>query len=120
MGAGDYLQRRVHTLDVTIASGAALSEAFDFRLYTMAVIRMPSAWTTANVGFKVCNTEAGTFLPLYDKNNTLVQIATATASEAHSAPAELAGSVWVKLWSQASGVNTNQGAARTVGVDLKA
>ncbi len=113
---------RNHTYNSqTIASGAALSDAFDLRDYTMGLIHMPSAWTSASIGFHVCSTLAGTFLPLYDKNGSLVQIASPAASSAYALPAEVAGAHFVKLWSQnGSGTNTNQGAARTIVVDLKA
>jgi len=107
-------------VSLTIASGAALSDAFDFSSYSMAVVHMPSAWTAASIGFYVCQTPAGTFLPLYDKNGSLVQISSPAASQAHACPAELAGCRWVKLWSQdGAGSGTNQAAARTLNLDLK-
>jgi hypothetical protein len=105
----------------TIASGGNLSDAFDFRAYTMGLIHMPAAWTAASIGFKVCNTAGGTYLPLYDKNGSLVQITSPAASKAYALPAELAGAHFVKLWSQdGTGSNSNQAAARTLVVDLKA
>lgn len=103
-----------------IASGAALSQAIDFRAFVMAVVHMPAVWTAASIGFYVSPTEDGTFQPLYDKNGSLVQISGPTASKSYVSPAELAGCLWIKLWSQdGSASSTNQAAARSLNVDLK-
>jgi len=108
------------SVSLTIASGAALSDAFDFSLYAIAIVHMPATWTAASIGFQICQTPGGTFLPLYDKDLNLVQIAGPSASGAYACPAELAGARWVKVWSQnGSGTGTNQAAARTVNLDLK-
>jgi len=105
----------------TIANGANLSDEIDVSQYAMLVVHMPAAWTAASIGFKVASASGGTFLPLYDDNGTLVQIDSPTASKAYSAPAEVAGARYVKLWSQdGSGSNANQGGARVITVDLKA
>lgn len=105
----------------TILNTANLSEEIDFREYTMMVIHMPAAWTAAFIGFHVSTTTGGTFLPLFDEHGNYVQTATAVISTAISAPAELAGCRFVKLWSQdGAGANVAQGAERTLLLDLKA
>ena len=105
----------------TIASGAAVSGAIDVSRYSGMNIQMPSTWTAASIGFQVCDTEGGTFLPLYDATGTLVQIASPAASKAYSAPAELFAAIYVKLWSQdGAGSDTNQAAARTLTLTFKA
>lgn len=114
------LLRTYATETLTIANGAAVSGAFNMERYSMGLLHMPAAWTAASIGFQVSSTLAGTYVPLYDKNNTLVQISGSTTSRGYALPAEVAACRYVKLWSQdgaASG--TNQGAARTLLLDLK-
>jgi hypothetical protein len=114
-------RRDKHTKSLTIANGANLSDAFEFLPYSMLVVHMPAAWTAASIGFKVSSDESGTYLPLYDDDGNLVQIDSPSASQAYVAPAELAPTFWIKLWSQnGSGTNANQGAERTIIIDLKA
>jgi hypothetical protein len=114
------IQRDHTTVDVTIANGASLSQAIDFRQFSLMTVRMPATWTAASIGFKVSDTAGGTFSPLYDDGGSLVQISSPTANNAYVAPAEVAAGHWVKLWSQnGSGSDTNQAAARTLAVDLK-
>ena len=114
------IQRDVHHTTLTIANGANLSDALDFRLFSMLTVLMPAAWTAASIAFKVCSTNGGTYLPLYDDNGNLVQIDSPAVDKAYAAPPAVAGAIWVKLWSQnGSGTNTNQGAARSLIVDVK-
>lgn len=110
------------TMTITVSADDDLTqEAIDMRHKSMLVVHMPSAWTSASIGFKVSSSETGTFLPLYDDNGNLVQIDSPSASQAYVAPAALAAALWVKLWSQnGSGTNTAQAADRTFTVDLKA
>lgn len=109
------------TATLTIANGAALSDELDFRYYSMLTVHMPAGWTAASIGFHVAHTSGGTFQPLYDELGNLVQISSPSASRSYSVPPELAGAQYVKLWSQnGSGTNTNQGAARSLVVSLKA
>ena len=118
------LRRDTHSESMTIDISADddLSDAaIEMRPYSMMVVHMPAAWTSASIGFKVSSSESGTFLPLYDDDGNLVQIDSPAASKAYVAPAALAPALWVKLWSQnGSGTNTAQAADRTFTVDLKA
>jgi len=114
------ITRERNTVTVTIVNGKALSNAFDFSYLTMGVLHMPSAWTAASIGFKVSSESGGTFQPLYDQDGGLVQISSPAAGKAYALPAELAGAMYVKLWSQnGSGTDTNQGAERSIVLDLK-
>ncbi len=107
-------------VNLTIASGAAISEQFDFRSFTMGVIEMTAAaWTTANIGFQVSSNLSGTYRELYDHNGQLVQIASPVAGRAYELPPEVAGARYIKLWSQTVGTGTNQGAARTLTIEVK-
>lgn len=117
-----FFERKSVTETVNIANGANLTtEIIDMRDYSLLLVHMPAAWTSASIGFKVSSESAGTFLPLYDDNGTLVQIDSPAVDCAYSAPPEVAVCRFVKLWSQdGSASNTNQGAARALIVDKKA
>lgn len=112
--------RRVRTQTVTIASGANLSDAIDFRSFAGGIVHMPAAWTAASIGFKVSSTMAGTYLPLFDDDDALVQIDSAAVDQAYQINDAVFASSYVKLWSQdGSEGDTNQAAARSLIVDLK-
>ena len=118
----DNMLRSARAGSVTIANGAALSGAFALAHHTMGVLYKPATWTAADIGFYVCQQEAGTYMPLYNVNGVLVNITglSTTVVEAYALPAELAGCRYVKVWSQNSGTSANQGAARVIALDLKA
>lgn len=114
------LQRGTTSKSLTIASGAAVTEAFEMANHAGGVVLLPAAWTAASIGFLVSATETGAFYPLYDDDGTLVQITSPAVDNAYSIPAEAFGAAWIKLWSQdGSAGDTNQDAARTLGVILK-
>lgn len=111
--------RRSHAVTLTIANGAALSGAFSNKDFAAGVVHVPAAITAAGLGFYVCSTVGGTYLPLYDHDGALVEIAAMTASRAFELPPEIFAARYIKLWSQTSGSGVNQGADRTFIVDLK-
>lgn len=114
------INRGTTILPLTIANGAAVSDAFDMQRHAGGTVLMPAAWTAASIGFQVAATEAGTYYKLYDADGNLVQIVSPSASLAYAMPTELFGAAFVKLWSQdGSGNNTNQGAERAPIVILK-
>lgn len=113
------MSTRSHTMSVTIASGAALSDAFSIKDFTEGLIHMPAAWTAADIGFQVASTLGGTYQPLYNSSGLIV-ISGPAVNNAYMLPADLAAAQWVKLWSNTGGSGTNQAAARTITVDLKA
>lgn len=114
------LHRSKAVITLTIASGASVSDTFDFSTYAGGHIIMPATWTAASIGFKVCDTATGTFLPLYDKDAALVQISSPAVDKAYSLPADLFGAVFVQLFSQdGAGSATNQGGDRSVKIVLK-
>jgi len=108
---------------VTIAAGAAVSGAFSFEGYNAAIIEMPAAWTTADLGLKVGGSDGATFVPLKDRANGYgedVSIDAAAAAVAYPLPGWVLAAPWVKLWSHnGSGVDVNQAALRTFKVFLK-
>jgi len=113
------LERRYTQQIVTIDEDAAESEEFYFAPYTFLSVEMPGAWTAAKIGFKVSRTSGGTFVPLYDDAGAIVEI-DPTVDQMHVAPAEIAGQMYVKLWSQSTGSAVNQtGADREIGLVMK-
>lgn len=116
------ISRTSIAVTTTIVSGAALSGAINSQLFPGGSIIVPAIWTAANIGFKVCDTLGGTFVPLRDQYGGLVQITGIQAAEAdaYPLPDALFGCLFVKLWScTAAGVDTNQGADRAITVVLK-
>jgi len=113
------IERQFTQRTVTIEAGDAESEEFYFAPYVFLSVEMPAVWTAAKIGFKVARTSGGTFVPLYDNGGTLVEINPAV-DQMHVAPAEIAGQMYVKLWSQDAGSDENQvGADRVLGLILK-
>lgn len=105
---------------LTIANGAAITDALPMLRHTDGILLMPAAWTAASVGFQFSNAETGTYYKLYDRDGNLVQIDSPAAANAYALPAEVFTAPWVKLWSQdGSGSDENQGAARTLTLLLK-
>jgi hypothetical protein len=112
-------------VSLTIASGAAVSQAFPLMDFIGGKIIVPSEWTDANIGFKVCDSQDGTFVIACKDDGTPIQISgvTTNASKAYKIPNELFPAHHVKLWSKsttaATTTDTNQGAARSLTVMLK-
>lgn len=105
---------------VTIPNGEALSdEAIIFGPYSRGVIHLPAAWTAADIGFHVSSDVDGVYQPLYDGANPVV-ISGPDADRVFPLPAGLAPAHFFKFWSNTAGVDTNQGAARDIIVELKA
>jgi hypothetical protein len=111
--------RKSYSFDVSIASGAALSNVISFREFGYGIVHMPAAWTAANIGFQVSSTLDGTFLPLYDDAGALVEIASPAVDQAMRIPVEVMAARFVRLWSQTGGSGTNQAAARALIIDMK-
>ncbi len=114
------ITRQNEQVVAVIPNATAISQAIDMRPYVMGLVHMPAVWTAASIGFKVSPTEGGTFVALYDKNAVLVQVSSPLINLSYVFPAEVAGCLWIKLWSQdGSASDTNQGAERSLKVDLK-
>jgi hypothetical protein len=94
------------------------SDVFAYYPHVAGMVHMPSAWTAADIAFLVSEDVDGPYLPLYDAA-TLVIIDGPIASRAYILPSGLAGSAYVKLWSNAAGVNEAQGGDRDISIDLK-
>ena len=115
------LTRTPSSVPVSIANGAAESSVINMADFSGGSILTPAAWTSAAIAFKVCDTPDGTFVPLRSQSGSLVEITgviTNTAA-AYPLPDELFGSIYVKLWSENSGSDANQAAARSLTAILK-
>ena len=96
------VQQPPTALTVTIADGAAISGAFDLTDFIGGIVIIPDSWTDANMGFKVCETQTGTFVILRDNTGVPVQISgiITNAANAYKIPDDIFPARWVKLWSK--------------------
>jgi hypothetical protein len=110
-------------ISLTIEAAAAESQAFSLADFVgdAGLVGTPAAWTAAGLGFKVCDTFAGTYSPLRDESGSLVQVSGIITNAAgyYKLPDALRGAQYVKLWSQTAGSDTNQDAARSLVVTVK-
>lgn len=110
---------------ITIALGAAISDAFDMSGYAIAYVEVPVAWTAANIGIVSAEALAGTYqaASARDRYGTRDVISGVQTAEIclYEAPPAWAGAHFAKLTSlnTATGAAENQGAARTLRVFLK-
>ncbi len=111
-------QTNTQTKFAAIPNGTALSQALNFHGFEHGMFHMPAAWTAASIGFQVSSTLGGTYQPLNDAVGAVVEV-TSIVDESYPLPNDLDGARYFKLWSQTAGADVNQGAARTINVDLK-
>lgn len=102
--------------DLTIASGAAKSEPFEFGESLFLKVYMGDGWTAADLAFEAAPEQAGPYGPLKDEYGTLLSSAAAADDVIRVPHTWLAGCPWLKLWSHSAGVDENQGAAREITV----
>ena len=119
MGYGGMEIRRVpHYQSVTIASSAAESDAFHVGRDACLVIKVPSAWTAADIGFLACEEQDGTFVDVEDSSGARIKVTgiTTDASKWYDVPETVAKHVWLKIESLDTSDETaeNQGAERTL------
>lgn len=114
---------------VTIANGAAVSDAIRAGGGTLTAIKVPSAWTAAALTFEASFDDGTTWRPVFDDQAAEVTISSAnmttlTTGErvvvASTMLNKLAALPMFRLVSGVAGTNVNQGAARTFIVSTKA
>jgi hypothetical protein len=120
------LRQQANTYSVTIASGAAVSSAVDANALGprgLAVL-VPVAWTAADIALEVSDDDI-TYYPVYDEFGSRVKISNVATAEIRTyilpAAAWLVGAyMYLRLVSidTSSGANTNQAAARALGVRI--
>jgi len=103
----------------TIAINTALGGAVKLEGCEGGYIIMSAAWTAADLSFKVCDTEDGTYVIIRDTAGAVIDIEDPAATKAHVIPDALfKGVIWVKPWSKnatpATETDVNQAAARTL------
>lgn len=112
--------RHEYVEDTYISGDEVLSPVVDARLAAGGILMMPNGWDTANIGFKVCDTAAGTFLPLRNEFDTLVQIDSPDVDQAYDMPSETFAAHYIKLWSVTSnGTDVSQAAQRLITIMFK-
>lgn len=107
----------VHTSTITI--NTALGSAIKVEGMSCGYVLMPAAWTAADLAFKVCDTEDGTYSILRDTAGVAVDIEDPAVDIAFQLPdGVFAGTIWIKPWSKnadpAFETDINQTAARTL------
>jgi hypothetical protein len=115
------LTRTPSAIPAAIPINTAESNVINMADYSGGQVITPAAWTSAAIGFKVCDTPDGTFVPLRSQSGALVEITgvVTNAAAAYPLPDELFGSLHFKLWSENAGSDANQAAARSLTVTLK-
>jgi hypothetical protein len=107
----------LNTTDVTIANGATLSTAADLSNgQTLAGLILPAALTSTAITFTMCDTSAGTFVPVYAAGGAAVY--SLTVGAARYVPVDrdaFAGAKFVKVVGGSS-----EGGARTIRLSLRA
>ena len=111
------ITRAIDVVTLTMADSGNVTEAFDMTLFASGMVLMPAAWIAANCGFKVCDTEGGTFTLLLDDIGVPVQISTVSTSRAgwYALPDKLFGAHFVQLWSKSATAATETDVSQTGG-----
>lgn len=111
------MEDRSRSLEVLIPSGTALSDPIDMRGLSRMAIHMPAAWDPASIAFVAAQYVDGTYTPVNDYSDTLIEIATPAVDTTYQSPL-LDGVRFVRLWSETAGVDVNQTGDRTLPIDL--
>lgn len=101
------------TTTVTIANGASLSAAINLAGEGVLSIRMPAAWTTANLTFQA-STDGTTYNDVYDEFGTEYTVTAAASRHILVDPSKFAGATYLKVRSGTTGTPVNQGADRSL------
>lgn len=94
----------------TIADGGNLGTAVDLDDAIAVGVIIDSLWDSGDqLGFKVCDTEGGTYVPLYGSDAALVTLAVVASCAYALDTEEIAPWRFIKAWSQnGSGENAAQ------------
>jgi len=108
-------------VNVSVPINTALSTSIENRDWAGGILYCPSALeATTKIAFKVCNTQLGTYIPLYSQSGALVEIAVSiSAVGAYALPEELFAAGWFQVWTETGGVNVTQTTARAFGLSMK-
>ena len=104
-----------NTASANIANGAALSAPVCLGGKVLCAIRMPAAWTAADITFQVSYDNGTTWADLHDDGGTEVKIPTPGAGEVRALdPSIFTSCMFLKVRSGVSATPVNQAAARTI------
>jgi hypothetical protein len=111
------VQQPPTSLSMTLADDGTLTAAFQMDWFIGGIVIIPNGWTAANMGFKVSDSEAGTYVILRDEDGAPVQIGTilTSAARAYKIPNEVFPARWVKLWSKSATAATEDDVAQAGG-----
>lgn len=106
------------------ASGSESAGPIDMRGFAGGMVKIPAAWTAADLAFKVCESAGGTYAPLKDDDNdALIKITNieTAASYWYPIPDQVFSAPYVKLYSidTADESAEVQASARDIYVALK-
>jgi hypothetical protein len=104
---------QINSTSVTIANGAALSNAVKLSGATLLGIEMPAAWTAAGLTFQH-SIDGVTYTDLYDGAGAEVSLTVVAAHYVFLPPANWSGIVYLKVRSGTGGTPVNQGAERVL------
>ena len=108
------MNNQYNATTVTVSASASLSSVYDNSEGITSGIVIPSALeATTKLAFYVCDIVDGTYVPLYDTSNVLIEITVAVnAARAYPVPEQLKLWPYIKIWTEASGSNVTQTADR--------
>ena len=113
-------QFQIRTLTIAINQAQSASP-LNIGEFDGGHIIFPNGWTAANLAFKMCDTQAGTYGPVKDKAGSLIELVgpPTAAVEVRQIPPELFnGANWLHIWSETAGADVTQAAARTITLAL--
>lgn len=116
------MYKPAETRNVTIGSGASLSNEIVINDYFVVGIHMPADWTAANLTFMAASEPGGTFYNVYDSDGTELTVTAAEDRAIGLSGAEsavLSGFKVIKVRSGTAGAAVNQGADREIVLILK-
>jgi hypothetical protein len=112
------IQQPPTVLTVTMADGAAITNAFQMHNWIGGIVVIPAAWIAANMGFQVSDREDGTYTILREDDTdqpVQIQYVSTSTAKSYKIPNEIFPALWVKLWSKSATNATETGVDQTGG-----
>ncbi|OGO41097.1 MAG: hypothetical protein A2Z04_01560 [Chloroflexi bacterium RBG_16_57_9] len=107
----------ISRLTATIANGASLSDALTLAGRQVAVIEMPSSWTAACLTFQA-SLDGSNYFNVYHDDGSEVYVIVDASRRVHVDIEALSQQKYIKLRSGTSITAVNQGAGRTIYVEV--
>ena len=94
----DY-QDKLAFVDMTITTGEATTPTDGVDLIGMSLVgaHIPSTFDGTTITVTTCDTQGGTYLPMYDRNGTQYSITTSASRYVYLNPADFAGVRFIKF-----------------------